>query len=481
MEYSFEFSKARIYINSQKKSLAAIQKETGCDVILNGGLYNMATFKPLCHLKANGTIYSKDKYKYWGYGWDNLDSKLQMVNSYDDLDNYICCTAMVKDGQATSMYYDSAQGGKRGRTAIGTLKNGKAVIFCSKDGTSNAMTPGGLQHYCLVNGWKDAVMLDSGGSSQCITPEGQVTSTRKVHNVLCFWLKDEQNESDNQTQEVNDTMGKKTLGQAGLELIKGFEGCRLTAYKAVSTEKYYTIGWGHYGSDVTKGMTITQAQADDFLMQDLEASVAAVNNPVKCPVTAYLNQNQFDALVSFTFNCGAGNLKTLCANRTIAEIAEKIPAYNKSGGKVLAGLVNRRAAEQKLFNTDVVVDDLVIKTVEDVQLWLNRNYASGLTLDGLYGSRTKAALVKALQKSLGVAVDGVYGAKTQAALKTLKKGSSGILVKILQCFLICHKQKITADGEFGDQTALAVRIVQRAYKIDNDGIAGKMTFKALCG
>ena len=94
------------------------------------------------------------------------------------------------------------------------------------------MKPERLQQYCLINGWKDAIMLDSGGSSQCITPEGKITSTRKVHNVLCFWLK---KESDNQTEEVEDTMAKRTLGQAGLNLIKEFEGCRLTAYKPVPT------------------------------------------------------------------------------------------------------------------------------------------------------------------------------------------------------------------------------------------------------
>lgn len=190
MEFKFEFTKARIYINSQKKTLAAIQKETGCDVIVNGGLYNMTTFKPECHLKADGKVYAKDQYKYWGYGWDNADTKLQMVSNYDALDNYICCTAMIKDGKATTMTYSVAMGGKRGRTVIGTTQNGMTVIFCSKDGTTAAMTPEALQQYCLGKGWKDAIMLDGGGSSQCITPEGNITSTRKVQNVLCFWLKD---------------------------------------------------------------------------------------------------------------------------------------------------------------------------------------------------------------------------------------------------------------------------------------------------
>lgn len=284
-------------------------------------------------------------------------------------------------------------------------------------------------------------------------------------------------------------MANKKLGSAGLELIKNFEGCRLKAYKAVPTEKYWTIGWGHYGPDVTEGMTITQKRADELLLQDVASSVAYVNNAKYCPITASLNQNQFDALVSFCFNCGAGNLKTLCANRTAAQIASKIPAYNKAGGKVLNGLVRRRTAEVKLFNTAVggatngtstEETEIEPSTVKEVQLWLNRSFSSGLTVDGLYGTNTKKALVKALQKTLGVTADGIYGAKTNAAVNTLKKGSRGTLVKILQCFLICHKQKITADGIFGDATTLAVRIVQKQYKIDNDGIAGKLTFKALC-
>ena len=187
MEHSFDFVKARIYINNQKKSLAAIQAETGCDVIVNGGLYNMSTFKPVCHLKADGKVYAKDQYTYFGYAWNNEDQKLQMVTNYDAFDNYICCSAMVKDKQATDLFYGAGMGGKRGRTAIGTLPDGKTVIFCSKDGTADAMTPEALQKYCLKHGWKDAIMLDGGGSSQCITPSGEITSTRKVQNVLCFW------------------------------------------------------------------------------------------------------------------------------------------------------------------------------------------------------------------------------------------------------------------------------------------------------
>ena len=130
----------------------------------------------------------------------------------------------------------------------------------------------------------------------------------------------------------------------GIKLIKQFEGLRLKAYKAVSTEKYYTIGYGHYSADVKPNMEITEACAELFLRYDLEKTENIVNN---CNRT--WNQNQFDALVSFTYNCGQANLYKLIRNRTNEQIAETMLLYRKAGGKVLNGLVKRRKAERELF------------------------------------------------------------------------------------------------------------------------------------
>lgn len=146
----------------------------------------------------------------------------------------------------------------------------------------------------------------------------------------------------------------KKISDKGLDLIKEFEGCRLTAYKPVAAEQYWTIGWGHYGPDVYKGMTITQKQADLLLIGDMVAYEKHVNNPALCPVTDKLNQNQFDALVSFTYNCGQGSLQQLCRNRTIAQIPEHMTAYVNGASGRLEGLVRRRKAEVALYNTPVV-------------------------------------------------------------------------------------------------------------------------------
>lgn len=140
------------------------------------------------------------------------------------------------------------------------------------------------------------------------------------------------------------------ISNVGLTLIKNFEGLRLKAYKVVESEKHYTIGYGHYGADVKKGQVITNTQAEQLLMMDLEKFVKAVDEAVKVK----LNQNQFDALVSFTYNCGITAFKTstllIHVNaKDFVKASKEFKRWNKSGGKVLGGLVTRRDRECKLF------------------------------------------------------------------------------------------------------------------------------------
>ncbi len=134
------------------------------------------------------------------------------------------------------------------------------------------------------------------------------------------------------------------ISNDGIALIKKYEGCVLHAYKALPTEKYYTIGYGHYGADVSADMAISESYAETLLRQDLDKFCTYVDN-----LNRTWTQNQFDALVSFTYNCGAANLRRLVTNRTNAQIAEAILKYNKAGGKVLKGLQRRRAEERALF------------------------------------------------------------------------------------------------------------------------------------
>ena len=136
------------------------------------------------------------------------------------------------------------------------------------------------------------------------------------------------------------------------KLVKEFEGLYLTAYYCPAG--VLTIGWGHTGSDVKKGMKISTAQAETFLTNDLQVFANCVNNAVKKP----LNSNQRGALVSFSFNVGCGALQgsTLLRRINAGEnpntvASEELPRWNRGGGKVLPGLVRRRAAEVKFFKS----------------------------------------------------------------------------------------------------------------------------------
>lgn len=134
------------------------------------------------------------------------------------------------------------------------------------------------------------------------------------------------------------------IGNAGLELIKSFEGCRLSSYTCPAG--VWTIGYGHT-QGVYEGMTITQEQADNMLREDVKYYADAVD---RYNSRFNFTQEEFDALTSFTYNCGVGSLQAVmsCCN-TKQEIAEECKLYNKGGGVVLPGLVRRREEEYKLF------------------------------------------------------------------------------------------------------------------------------------
>jgi lysozyme len=133
----------------------------------------------------------------------------------------------------------------------------------------------------------------------------------------------------------------------GRSLIKKWEGLRLEAY--LCPANVWTIGYGHTGG-VLKGQTVTEAEANDLLTKDLKRFEDAVNFMVK--VT--LNQNQFDALVSFTYNVGTGALSTSTLLTQLNKgnytcVPAQLRRWNKAGSRVLEGLKKRREDEVKLW------------------------------------------------------------------------------------------------------------------------------------
>lgn len=141
--------------------------------------------------------------------------------------------------------------------------------------------------------------------------------------------------------------------QAGIDLIKSFESCSLVAYPDPGTGgEPWTIGWGHTGR-IKPGDTVTAAEADDILENDLHSAEHCIEDNVRVP----LNANEHAALVSFVFNCGCtafrdSTLLKKLNGHDYAGAALEFRRWDKSNNKVMAGLTRRRIAEEQLFKEE---------------------------------------------------------------------------------------------------------------------------------
>lgn len=219
-------------------------------------------------------------------------------------------------------------------------------------------------------------------------------------------------------------IGHMHISQEGIDLIKSFEGFRAQAYRPVITEKYLTIGYGHYGPDVKMGQTITKEQAEALLRKDVERFEKNVN---KWDYTYDFNQNEFDALVSFAYNIGSIDQLTAQGKRSRQEIADKMLLYvHGAGGIKLQGLVKRRQLERELFMKgktelkSIKIPDPTLRIrcksdrVKQLQHAINVLFNDTLAEDGSFGQLTKGAVMRA-QDRLGISIDGIYGPQTNRA------------------------------------------------------------------
>lgn len=151
-------------------------------------------------------------------------------------------------------------------------------------------------------------------------------------------------------------MKANQTSQKGLNLIKSFEGLSLKPYLCPAGIPTISYGLTYYSNGVKVKLTdkpITQQQADTMLMNALKHYEQGVDSFT----TDLVNQNQFDALVSFAYNCGLGNLKSstllkkVNANPNDPTIRQEFLKWNKGGGKVLPGLTKRRTAEANLYES----------------------------------------------------------------------------------------------------------------------------------
>ena len=213
------------------------------------------------------------------------------------------------------------------------------------------------------------------------------------------------------------------IDKYGEKLIKNFESCKLTAYKADKSEKYYTIGWGHYGSDVIKNMKISKDTAIKLFRNDIKYFEKCVNSCLKVKIT----QSMFNALVSFTYNVGYGNLKKSSLlkyvnKKQFKKASNEFKKWNKCGGKVLKGLVKRRLLEKIEFERQGLAPSYI--EINNYKVPSLKGYKGISLVDGLkkYKYRSDYTYRRELWEMLGY--DDIYdiytGSKKQNLL-LLKK------------------------------------------------------------
>lgn len=193
----------------------------------------------------------------------------------------------------------------------------------------------------------------------------------------------------------------RQTNQAGVDLIKEFEGFRSEAY--LCPADVWTIGYGHT-KGVQPGDVVTAEEAEDLLREDLAWAEKAVWAAVEVPLT----DDQFAALVSFTFNLGEGALRSSTLLRRLnAGEHEAVPSelmrWNKAGGKVLAGLTRRREAEGALWGSEAAEEsepepdeemtaERIVKGWKQIQRGLRTLGKNPGPIDGIEGRQTWGAI-----------------------------------------------------------------------------------------
>ena len=272
--------------------------------------------------------------------------------------HFSCSSIIISSGYRTSAH-DIAVGG----SGSGYHVKGQAADFCCYDKNKKAIPSSKVVLYledikCYGIGYRcggsdtythaDTRVVSAkwwGDESKNFLDISQINGSTSFYNYLGV-------KKTTTTDSTSTTPKKKTMAisDSGVDLIKSFEGLSLKACKALPTEEYYTIGYGHYGADVKPTDTITAAGALKLLKSDLKLYVDGVNKALKVGVT----QNQFDAMVSLAYNIGVYGfiesdlVKHLNAGEKFKAAAE-FPLWRNSGNAIIPGLQNRRVRELKLF------------------------------------------------------------------------------------------------------------------------------------
>lgn len=197
-----------IYINSGKKKLSEIKKETGADYLINAGLYNMKFFTPINMLTVGGKVLSRGGNPY-GYGFNGSNITFSYDNGVKYPDFIGSYPLLIANGKQAFDSIPAGLGGDRGRSAIG-LTSDSLVMCCIGDGRNDAS----LYDLCKIMmeaGCVNAINLDGGGSSQCDFNGQRIVSARIVHNYICVWMKKESPKEDDGLKTYTNGNTRKTV------------------------------------------------------------------------------------------------------------------------------------------------------------------------------------------------------------------------------------------------------------------------------
>ena len=439
MQWSGKAAKVRIYVNTYKRTMQQIKAETGCDIIINGGLYDMKTFQPVCHLKVDGQVLASDRYTYLGYGW-NDDGALTLMADYSSVKNYICCVCLVRGGQKQTLFYDAGVGGARARTAIGTMPDGSVWVYLG----SNPQTPEALQETAINAGVKDAIMLDGGASTQGVLPGYETTSKRNVQNYICIWQEKEKSSVDIIQKPANPSNygGSRPLSSIRYIVIHytGNNG-DTAAGNGNYFQKNVVKTSAHYFVDST---TIVQSVPDSRIAWH-------------CGAKVYLHREARNA------------------NSIGIELCDDV----KDGTVYPTQATIDRALELTRY---------LMKTYNIPASNVIRHYDVSGKLCPAYwcGTDEKNALWKtAFWNRLSEqppSPEKPSSGTVSVTVPVLKQGDRGETVRSLQALLVGLGYNPNGiDGSFGPGTASAVRIYQAGKGLSVDGTVGPATWRSLLG
>lgn len=361
-----KIEKIEIYVTKCKKTMSQVVAEKKADYTINGGMWNSdMSACPL--LKADGSWLSTKPWTAYGYGWDS-GPDIKMTAEWNNK-NFIACTPLIlSDQKISKLSYDNAQGGVRGRTALG-IKNGNFVMYCSQDKTSDSKSPERLRDYLFSYGCESAIMLDGGGSSMCNFKGATIKGdSRKVHNWILVYLKKEEIELPEEDKNgiTKRYMTKNPCYTKPVKINPKGIMVHSTATPGVMAEKFAN-SWDSENAEVSVHYFVDDTKIIHTLPDGYKA-----------------------------WHCGSS------ANNTHISFEICEPEQMR--------LVYKRA----LYNTTPQMSGYDVKMLQ--QELKNLGYHTG-SVDGYFGPATKESLMK-YQSANGLDADGSCGPATWAKLQS---------------------------------------------------------------